>query len=235
VNVISDLTRDSLPDQQALVLGLGGGSVANMLSGNKFKVEAVELDTRMAEVAKQYFELSENVIVHIDDARHFVVGQKVKNVDRKKYKVIVLDAFIGEVNPHHLFTQEFFREIRELLTDDGTFFINGNGYWHGEVGKGMRSVCKTLIHSGFNAEVLPTQEEEDYRNLVFVATKCDGDRGEVSADALKDISMEDAVLLTDDKPQLELLNAEANRRWREGCMKYFLHSYYSRQDMLLFE
>ena len=47
------------------------------------------------------------------------------------------------------------------------------------------------------------------------------------------IKVED--LLTDEKPQLEILNAEANKRWREGCMNYFLSGYYSERDMLLFK
>ena len=222
--------------QKALVLGLGGGSVVNELVKNGFQVDAVELDERIAGVAKQYFDLDPKANVHIDDARHFIISHK-SQVRSQKFDVIVLDAFIGETNPHHLFTTEFFLQVQSLLADSGIFFINGNGYWKGTAGKGMRSVCKTLISSGFDVEVCPTGDVEDYRNLVFIAKKNKGTgaEGRVSGEKISDLNLQDAVVLVDDKPQLEILNAEANKRWREGCMKYFLSGYYSGQDQLLFK
>ncbi len=229
-SVISN--RSSAP-QHALVLGLGGGSVANELAKNGFQVDAIELDERMSEVAKKHFDLSEKINIHIDDARHFIRSQYA--IPTTQYSVVVLDVFVGEVNPDHLFTKEFFSEIRSLLSDSGMFFINGNGYWNGETGKGMRSVCKTLINSGFNVNVMPTGEVEDYRNLVFVSTKRNGEKGEVKSEQLTSLNLDDALILTDEKPQLEILNAEANKRWREGCIKYFLNGYYSKRDVLLFK
>lgn len=234
VHLISRET-EMATNQEALVLGLGGGSVANILTEKSMKVDAVELDVRMAEVAKKYFNLSAKVTVHVDDARHYLRNLVADTTQHKKYEVIVLDAFVGEVNPHHLFTQEFFNELISVLADDGVFFINGNGYWKGDAGRGMRSVCKTLLNSGFNVEIVPTREEEDYRNLVFIAQKSKTDVGVVTSAGIQDLTLQEDLILVDEKPQLEILNAEANKRWREACMKYFLHGYYSKQDMLLFK
>ena len=202
---------------------------------NNFRVDAVELDTRMADVAKKYFDLSGKVNVHIDDARHYVRNQFSENSKGVKYNLVVLDAFVGEVNPHHLFTKQFFAEIKSLLSDSGVFIINGNGYWNDIAGKGMRSVCKTLVNSGFNVDVYPTRKEEDYRNLVFISKKCDGEIGSATSRSFCLSNFDDAIVLTDEKPQLEILNAEANIRWRKSCMKYFLGAYYSGQDMLFFK
>lgn len=236
VHLIAGMTKVSAGEKRsALVLGLGGGSAANVLVRNGFQVTAAELDPRMADVAKNYFELSEKVTVHVDDARHFLKTQRVGAKETPAHDVILLDAFIGEVNPHHLFTAEFFAEVRSVLSDSGTFFINGNGYWNGSAGRGMRAVCKTLLSSGFDVEVVPTQEEEDYRNLVFIAKKSRTEKGSLSSAKIQDLDLDAAVILTDDKPQLEILNAEANKKWREACMKYFLSGYYSGQDRLLFE
>jgi predicted membrane-bound spermidine synthase len=241
VHLISKIAQDSLflyslpTNPKALVLGLGGGSVANELVKNNFQVDAVELDLRMAYVAKKYFDLSEKVNVHIDDARHYLRNQTLEYTMKSKYDLIILDAFIGEVNPHHLFTKQFFAEVKSLLSDSGAFIINGNGYWNGMAGKGMRSVLKTLINSGFNVEVQPTHKEEDYRNLVFISKKSDGEIGEVISPDFFLSDMGDALILTDEKPQLEILNAEANAKWRKSCMKYFLGAYYSGQDMLFFK
>lgn len=232
VHRISSLTPDSAAGKHALILGLGGGSVANMLASKGFEVDAVELDTRMAEVAGNYFDLSEKVNVYVDDARHFL---QTRLPLACKYDVILLDAFVGEVNPHHLFTREFFGVIAEMLQDSGTFFINGHGYWDGNAGKGMRSVAKTLVHSDFAVQLIPTREEEDYRNLLFIAKKSGMREGSLGSADIKDLELHGAAVLTDDKPQLEILNAEANRRWREACMNYFLNGYFSRQDRYLFQ
>ncbi|MEK6616524.1 MAG: fused MFS/spermidine synthase [Bacteroidota bacterium] len=243
VDLISDKTKNTeyriqnTEKKKALVLGLGGGSVANELVKNGFTVDAVELDERMADVAKKYFDLNDKVNVNIDDARHYVKSHHTNL--KSQYSIIVLDAFIGEVNPHHLFTTEFFSEIKSILSAHGMFFINGNGFWNGAAGKGMRSVCKTLINSGFDVEVLPTGEEEDYRNLLFIAKPINKSIGQVTWDKSYRTNLtaqiSNAVILTDEKPQLEILNAEANKRWREACMKYFLSGYYSKRDMLLFK
>ncbi|HEY4800891.1 MAG TPA: fused MFS/spermidine synthase, partial [Bacteroidia bacterium] len=233
-NMIAARTKGS-SGLKILLLGLGGGSVANKLLENGHEVTAVELDTRMEYCARKYFDLSPKVNVIIDDARHFIRKHKVDNGKKEKYDAIVLDAFVGEVNPNHLFTTEFFLEIKTLLADSGQFFINGNGFWNGKAGRGMRSIGKTLLASGFNVEVVPTDEEEDYRNLLFIAKKSiAGSPALILMNRLKG-TVENDLVLTDDKPQLELLNAEANRNWREACMKYFLSAYYSKQDMLLYK
>ena len=226
--------RHSSSDKRALVLGLGGGSVANVLIKHGFDVDAVELDERMAYSAKTFFDLDEKVKVTVDDARHFVRSQIVNEKPQTKYDVIVLDAFVGEVNPHHLSSQESFLEIKSLLSDSGIFFINGHGYWNGEAGKGMRAMCKTLASAGYNIEVQPTNEDEDFRNILLVAKLSSKQFGDVSSETITDLNLDGDIILSDEKPQLEILNAEANKRWRESCIKYFLHVYYARQDVLIF-
>ena len=234
VNLIGQLSGDgSCLNKKALVLGLGGGSVANVLVKNGFSVDAVELDARMAECAKEYFNMNDKVNIEIDDARHAV--HQPSAISHQSYDIIVLDAFVGEVNPHHLFTKEFFSELKPLLSDSGIFFINGNGYWNGEAGKGMRAICKTLLASGFDVNIIPTREEEEYRNLVFEARKTKNGSGDLASEKIHDLSLNDAVVLEDEKPRLEILNVEANKRWREACLHYFLRGYYSGQDKLIFQ
>ncbi len=235
VNLIKEKTADRSKYKNALILGLGGGSLANELSRNLIAVEAVELDSRMEKVAKAYFNLSNKVSVYNDDARHFVKKNLEHKTNSKKIDVIVLDAFVGEVNPHHLFTKEFFAEVSLTLTDSGVFFINGNGYWKDHVGIGMRSICKTLLSAGFNVEVLPTEENEDYRNIVLIAKKSNGAACKATGVEVKDTLVSDGAVLVDEYPKLEILNAEANLRWRNACMKYYMSGYYTGQDRFLFK
>lgn len=236
VGLISKKVKHPSQSSSALVLGLGGGTVANEFFKKGFQVDAVELDSRMVHAAKTYFGLNEKVNIHIDDARHFIKYQvsSIRPADGPgKYQVIVLDAFVGEVNPHHLFTQEFFSELKSLLAEDGLFFINGNGFWNGKAGKGMRSICKTLMNAGFDIEIVPTSNQEEYSNLVFISKKSPHPSLMLGQGMMPDL--DDAIILTDEKPQLEILNAEANKRWREGCMKSFLSEWHSNRNALLFK
>lgn len=230
VNIIAREAEVS-SGKNVLILGLGGGSLANILTQKGFSADAVELDARMVYVARKFFHLGENVNVFIDDARHFIRNQNPK----KKYNIIILDAFIGEVNPHHLFTQEFFSEIKLVLADSGIFYINCNGYWDGEIGKGTRSVCKTLITSGFDVAVIPTSDDENYRNIILKATISSSVNGKIYSKQISNINLRDAVILEDEKPCLEILNSHANKKWREQCMRYFLNGYYSKRDVILFK
>jgi spermidine synthase len=220
--------------KRALILGLGGGSVATVLAENGFSIDAVELDERMAYAAKQFFNLHKKVNVFIDDARHFFIKRPNRSFG-KKYDLIILDAFIGESNPHHLFTKEFFTQVKSSLADDGIFFINGNGYWNGKTGMGTRSVCKTLLASGFNVKVLPTSNDENYRNILLEAAPALSRTRTISGESVKSQDLESAIILEDEKPCLEILNAGANKKWREACMKYFRSDYYSGQDKMLFK
>ena len=236
VSFMDSSVGSSPAERHALVLGLGGGSVATLLAARNFRVDAVDLDSRMPGIAKKYFGMPGNVKVYIDDARHFVRGLSPAGLSASGYDAIVLDVFVGEVNPHHLFTREFFSELRPLLSEGGKIFVNGNGYWNGATGKGMRSVCKTLLHSGFDVDIAPTAFKEDFRTLVFTATVISADRevGEVTSGQLSNLNLNDAEILTDERPMLEKLNASANERWRKASIRYFLSNYYAKNDLLLF-
>jgi predicted membrane-bound spermidine synthase len=92
------------PDNsEALLIGLGGGNIAMELKMMGFKVDAVELDRRVPELAEEYFGFDpEGVNVYIDDGRHFI------RACEKKYDLVVIDVLNGEIQPHHMFTMESF-------------------------------------------------------------------------------------------------------------------------------
>lgn len=229
VHLIIDRSKviDSPHQKKALVLGLGGGSICKELVRKGYDVDAVELDSRIAYCAKKFFQLPPGVDVHVDDARHWLHSASDHNFD-----LIVLDAFAGEVNPHHLFTHEFFSEIKSKMAANGQFIINGNGYWEGADGLGSRSIARTLIESGFDVEVVPTHSEPDLRNLIYFASLNETGRGILTGLAASE--MGDALVMNDDHPVLEKLNAGANRRWRKICKDYFMNDLIYGNDSFLF-
>ena len=216
-----------LPEKSnALVLGLGGGTVANIFQNNLgFNVDAVELDERIVKVAREHFPLSNKVNVVVDDARHYL------EQSRKKYDVILFDVYRGEAPPPHVFTLESLTKTKSLLKADGLIIVNFNGFWEGKTGQAARSIYKTLLAAGLETRIFPTPGAEANRNILFVASMKPQDFHTVRVPLLqhgKDVDIEtifhdpqkvdlnDAVVLTDDKPILELLNIRAGNAWRKG-------------------
>lgn len=199
---------DSFPkNSKVLLLGLGGGSIVKRLTEKGFQVDVCELDTRIAEVAKNYFYIDDKTHIAVDDARHFI------RTCKKKYDVIIFDTFKGEDPPNHVFTAESLQETKQLLNDNGILFVNSLGYLDGNIGKAMRSIYKTFKASGYQVAVLPTEANPDQRNLLFHASQ-----GKIkdNPDFIPEdkIDLADAVVLQDEYPVLDILNAEAAKRWR---------------------
>ncbi len=211
---ISDYV-DSFPKtSQSLLIGLGGGSVAKKLIEKGFDVDVCELDERIAEVARKYFYLSPKVNIKVDDGRHFI------RTCEKKYDIIVLDMFKGEDPPNHVFTEESLTSLKGMLNPGGIVFVNSLGYFEGSIGKSMRSVYKTFQAAGFNVKALTTDPDPDQRNILFYASA-----GAITAhpDFIDDqkMDLDDAVVLKDEYPVLDILNAEAAQRWRVMAIRSF--------------
>lgn len=223
----SSSIASKLPENsRALVLGLGGGSVANSLQNKlKFKVDAVELDERISETAKEYFALSPNVRVIVDDARHFL------EKTTETYDLIFFDVFRGDIQPPHVLSLECFKKAKSLLNKNGLIIINFNGFLNGDIGKPGRSVYKTLIAAGLDTKIFPTPGKEDERNTLFVASDEPQDFHQLrsplfhSGQAVELNSLflnininyfKDVDVFTDDKSNLDRLNIKANHIWRKA-------------------
>jgi|TARA_B100000809_G_scaffold46262_1_gene40673 spermidine synthase len=108
-----------------LVAGLGGGSIPMTLN-NLFpeaKIDVVEIDQAVVNVAKEYFffEENDNMKVTVKDARVFVKRAALRG---RKYDYIVLDAFGGDYIPEHLLTREFLGEVKTIMAVDGVLVAN---------------------------------------------------------------------------------------------------------------
>lgn len=216
-----------LPEKaEVLILGLGGGTVADIFQNNLgFHVDAVELDERIADVARDYFALGNNVNIVVDDARHYL------EETQKQYDLIFFDVYRGELPPPHAFTLESLVKAKSLLKENGLIVVNFNGFLEGKTGRGARSIYKTLLAAGLDTRILPTPGAEGNRNLLFLASRkgqdfsivrsplmLNGKQADIETLFLdpRQLNLGDAVVLTDDKPILELLNIPAGNAWRKG-------------------
>lgn len=224
--IFTSSIASKLPENtRALVLGLGGGSAANNFFHLNFKVDAVELDERIASVARQYFSLSRDVKVIIDDARHYVETTK------KTYDLIFIDVFKGDVQPPHVLSLECFIKAKSLLNKNGFIVINFNGFLNGDIGRPGRSVYATLQAAGLDTKIFPTPGKEEERNSLFIASIEPQEFHQVRSPLLHSgkpvdmdslfldantLNMKDAIVFTDDRPLLDRLNINANTIWRKS-------------------
>ena len=213
---------------KVLLLGLGAGSVVKILQEFNFEMDVCELDPRMPRIASEYFGLAGNHRTFIDDARHFI------NISEEKYDIILFDTFKGEITPSHVFTQESLSKVKAMLHPGGLVFVNGFGYWEGEKGKGMRSIYKTFVETGFHTHVLPTEEPEDQRNLVFIASVENKIPSSENFLVVTQAALRDAEKLTDEYPRFELMNLKASLSWRSAAIHLYRKDY-RQQAIPLFE
>ncbi|MEK7397407.1 MAG: hypothetical protein AAB116_10780, partial [Candidatus Poribacteria bacterium] len=115
------------PDPQKVLLISGGvsGSLGEILKHPTKKVDYVELDPTIIELAKNWLDSKDlaplydpRVTIENIDGRHFVKQSK------EKYSVVILDLpepFTAQLN--RFYTQEFFQEIYNVLDDKGIFSI----------------------------------------------------------------------------------------------------------------
>jgi predicted membrane-bound spermidine synthase len=203
-------------NKEALLLGMGGGTILKQLKNNGFEVDVVEIDARMKNVAHQFFGVSKDHSIYIDDARHYI------KTSPQKYDAIVYDLYNSETPPVHLMTKEAFSEIYALLNKEGVLAINFYGFTEGSRGKAARSIFKTLQSENFNIQLMATAGEEQYRNLLFLCSP-----GKLKATLPEkhliipqnSLDLDDAVILTDEIPALEHLYLEAAISWRTNYNK----------------
>lgn len=109
--------------QGVLLLGLGGGSVAETLRqrfGYRGVITCVEIDPLMIQIAKDEFQIMRFAPLEIicEDAAHYAVREK------RRFDWIIVDIFIGNRIPA-VFTQpDFLQSVTRLLTEGGTIIFN---------------------------------------------------------------------------------------------------------------
>lgn len=107
--------------KKVLVIGAGNGGVARELSDFKTieKIDVVEIDEQLVEVAKEFFPYEAagfddpRVTLYVQDALKFMRHSKIK------YDLIIVDSSDPYGPGEVLFTKEFYGHCYNILEDDG--------------------------------------------------------------------------------------------------------------------
>ncbi len=115
-------------DCSTLILGMGTGTYANQCRRyyGDMAVEGVEIDEKITDLAREYFELPADVKVTTYDGRAYL------NAIEDKYDVIMVDAYQDITIPFQMSSAEFFTLVKEHLTEDGVMVVNMNMRGSGE-------------------------------------------------------------------------------------------------------
>jgi spermidine synthase len=127
--------------KRILYVGLGGGS-APKRTWRDFpatRIQAVELDSEVVDVAYEYFELPRDprLLVEVEDGRRFLAANE------GPWDAIVIDAFYSDSIPFHLATREFLELARARLAPGGVVATNIIGAVRGADSRLFRSMLRT--------------------------------------------------------------------------------------------
>jgi spermidine synthase len=168
------LLRHFKPDfQNTLIIG-GAGYTFPSEYLRKYpdkKIDVVEIDPQMTEIARRFFRLKDNANMRIfhEDGRVFL------NQTKNKYDVVLVDAF-GSVYsvPFQLTTVEAVRKMRDVLTDDGAVILNMISAIEGEGSMFLQAeykTYKTVFPNVYLFKVRTERDDQTPQNLILVASK----------------------------------------------------------------
>ena len=108
--------------KRVLVLGLGGGSIPIYLDHflPDARIDTIELDPGVIDVAKKYFGLRETTRFRLAESD----GRVYLKRHTELYDLIIVDAFTGSYIPFHLMTREFYQLVRDRLAPHGVAAFN---------------------------------------------------------------------------------------------------------------
>ena len=213
-------------------MGLGGGSVAKSYAADGWRVDAVEIDPVVTELAHAWFGLTTaEATVHHDDGRRFLAAQPPAT-----YDLVVMDAFGSSTIPFHLVTEEVFALIATRLAPGGLLAMNIESVgWRSPL---VHAIAGTAAQVFAHVRVLPIAEPPtELGNVVLLGADSTlellrelppvADRWSTAYnlnhawDNRFEPSLDDAVILSDDRNPVALWSDGVNRTARRQMHEYF--------------
>lgn len=144
-----------------LLLGLGGGGTAQVFARRQWDVDAVEIDARVADMARRHFNLlPHHARVIVGEARRYL------QTSTTSYDIVFFDVFGSAAIPFHLVTREAFAEARARLRPGGILIVNVETVgWQDPL---VHALVATLGAVFPEVVALPTSEPPDALGNVIV-------------------------------------------------------------------
>lgn len=159
--------------RKTLMIGGGGYSYPKYFLKRfpEGRMDVVEIDPKLTDLAKKYFNLKPNLRLSIyhEDGRTFL------NRNKKLYDIVYIDAFNSYSIPYQLTTKEAVNRIYKSLNDDGVVLMNIVSAINGNKGKLFRAEYSTFKEQFSQIYIFPIREDNGYsvQNIMLVALKND--------------------------------------------------------------
>ena len=216
--------------RSVMILGMGSGTFANYCT--RFypgvSVMGAEIDSKIADIAYDYFDLPESVEVAVADGRAYLTASD------EKFDVIMVDAYQDITIPFQLSSREFFTEVSKHLKPDGVMVVNLN-MTSRENGSINEYLCDTMasvfehtyvadVTGNTNTEVFCTNSDGLPERFDLNRSKLENARYaammENVAAALTEYEGGE-LILTDDKAPVELLGMRVLDELIAGELDYY--------------
>ena len=106
--------------------GLGAGISATALMRHNISTTVVEIDPAVYKAARTFFGLPDPANIFLQDAREWVVQKRAK-IDAGEneilFDIIVHDCFSGGGVPEHIYTLEFWNDLKAVMQPDGLLVV----------------------------------------------------------------------------------------------------------------
>ncbi len=121
--------KERLPEiSKVLILGMGGGTIAHLISRNYPNAEiiSVEYDEAMIDIAKKFFDIDSvpNHKIINDDALRVVIEPENYGIDLGSLDVLIVDILNGEKFPDLGKTGNFITATKRLVKPGGFLVFN---------------------------------------------------------------------------------------------------------------
>ena len=197
-----------------LILGLGTGTYAyqciDYFGEDRLNIDGVEIDGKIVKLANKYFDLPKCVNVYVEDGRAYL------NNTKKKYDLIMVDAYRDISVPFQMSSKEFFKEVKEHLNENGNMVLNMNMYDNskGSINDYLKGTVKEVFNNVYTCETTSSNLEL-FASDIDLQEKLDSNISKIDKLDLKNMMEEvsynlevvdkNKYILTDDKAPVERL------------------------------
>ncbi|MCB2109020.1 MAG: methyltransferase domain-containing protein, partial [Rhodobacteraceae bacterium] len=150
--------------RSVLMIGCGGGTLATMLHGSGVKVTTVDIDPAAIELAYTVFGMPRGVRSHAGDGLAFM------QATRRKFDVVVIDAFVGEKIPRQFKGPNLAEAAGRCLARDGLVLFNV--CLAGRRDRTADAIGEMFVQCGWPAKLL--DEPGTDRNAIVIAGRVRG-------------------------------------------------------------
>lgn len=113
---------------KVLLLGLGGGTIAHMLSNKHPNIHlvSVDIDPVVVDVARKYFDVESipNHRIIVDDAARVVTSPEEFGITPNEFDAVLVNIYLGETYPELGNSGGFFSGLKKLIRPGGLAVFN---------------------------------------------------------------------------------------------------------------